>query len=59
MFPFMFQNSERPVARKNALPKEGEEIGGRWRESKETGREKGKVNINSAVTVIYGASASP
>lgn len=56
---YVFQNSERPTARKSALPKQGEEIGKQRRESKETGREKGKMNISSVGIVIYGASASP
>lgn len=59
MFPFMFQNSEKPTARENALHKQGQE---RWemhrKQSKKTGREKGKININFVVAFIYIGSTS-
>ena len=60
MFPFMFQNSERPRARKSASNKSREEM---WemcrKQSKKSGKEKGKVNINSVVTFIYVGRTSP
>ena len=59
MFLFMLQNSEEPRARRNAMHKQGQEI---WemqrKQSKKTGREKGKININFVVAFIYVGSTS-
>ena len=60
MLPFKFQNSEKPRARKSALHKQGQEIRKMQRkQSKKTGREKGKININFVVTFTYVGSTAP